>query len=95
MTTIAHPVLDGFPGLPAIDTAASRPPHLPAGPLLAEVRARGLCLNRFPQAAHRAYYRAARHGSLTLAAADHLAVALLGEHPAAIWGDDWWEASAA
>lgn len=98
MTATLDLVLVGFPDLMAPGRARRRhgavQPHIPAGDLITAVQARQLCLHRYPEAVQRAYFRAARTGSLTLAAADHLAVALLGEHPATIWGDEWWEATA-
>jgi hypothetical protein len=66
---------------------------LPAEPLLERVRTRGgfrACTTP-DEALERAYSRALASGQLTPAAADRLAVRVLGEHPAMVWGDDWWE----
>lgn len=68
------------------------PVRLPAAPLVIAVRARGV---RVPDdAVGMAYWRAAARGSVTPYAADQIASALLREHPASLWGDEWWAASA-
>ena len=41
----------------------------------------------------RAYHKGRADGSLTVKTADRLACDL-GRHPAEIWGDDWWTATA-
>lgn len=73
---------------------ASQTSRLPAGPLIVAVTARGVVLNQRPFSAAQAFWRAKKSGHLTLAAADRLAHELLGEHPASLWGDDWWTVGA-
>lgn len=68
-------------------------PSVAAAPLVAAVGARRLALRYRSSSAARAFYRAKREGRLTVEAADKIAHELLGEHPAAIWGDAWWDAS--
>lgn len=72
--------------------AGPRPPlrKLPAAPLVAAVEARGITLARAPERAARAFFRAQRAGNLTIHAAEKLAHELLAEHPASVWGDEWW-----
>ncbi len=66
--------------------------RIPAAPLLRQVELHGgrahLGLNE-RTAASRAFDRARREGSLTLDAADQLAVLVLGMHPIEIWGDTY------
>jgi hypothetical protein len=65
---------------------------LPAEPLVAAVQARGgvrACVGA-DGALERAYGRARGSQRLTIAAADKLAVRVLGMHPALLWGDAWW-----
>jgi hypothetical protein len=62
--------------------------YLPAAPLIEAVQRRGIQVGRSSLA--QAYYRA-RRGRLTVWQADVLAVKLVGEHPAMLWGPLWWE----
>ena len=60
---------------------------VPVGPLLRYVRS--TCTDPLPQSAalRRAFHRATARGSLTIDAADRLAVLWLGVHPYEIWPD--------
>lgn len=69
-----------------------RLPGVSAKPLVVAVLAQGVPVNRYSRATQRAFYRAKESGRVTLAAADQLAHDLLGEHPATLWGDAWWDA---
>jgi len=42
----------------------------------------------------RAYYRALERGWITVAAGDELACRLLGVHPSAVWGEQFWAGAA-
>lgn len=85
--------------VPAPDTPDA-PLVLPAAPLLAAVQARGglracgVRREETPGAERltKAYYRAVQRGWLNCFVADELAVAVLGLHPAAVWGDAWFRA---
>lgn len=37
------------------------------------------------------FLKARSVGTVSVAQADELAIGLLGEHPSAVWGDDWWD----
>lgn len=70
-------------------------PHVPAGPLLDEVRRRGgnaVVLQGRPdrQRVERALHRGQSNGWVTVESADRLATDVLGAHPADLWGSDWW-----
>lgn len=65
------------------------PARLPAAPLVARVELLGGMDRRWASALRQTYYRGARAGWFTVEAADRLASGLLGEHPMAVWGDEW------
>lgn len=69
---------------------------LPAAPLVRVVEAAGgmRALHVRDERLERSYYRAKRAGTLTVWAADKLAVIGLRTHPALLWGDAWWEPTA-
>lgn len=73
--------------------SASTVVHLPAAPLVRVVEAAGGMrqLHVRDDRLERSFYRARRSGHLTLWAADELAVHALGQHPALVWGDAWWD----
>lgn len=62
-----------------------------AAPLVELVQSRGRIIDTFPSGSwgHRAYYRAVALGTVTIFAAEKIAVSL-GYHPADLWGDEWW-----
>lgn len=68
----------------------------PTAPLVARVEAAGgpaACCGEGidgREALLRAYHRAACSDTVAWAAADRLAIELLGVHPVELWGDDWW-----
>ena len=62
--------------------------NLPAAPLLAELTRRGITLPR--KGDQKAIARANHTGTITVPVADRLCVELLGVHPAAVYGNDWW-----
>lgn len=72
----------------------SRPPadYLPVEPLAQRVQAAGGLRHLLPRghALERTYLRAVSVGRVTVNMADRLAIALLAEHPCAVWGEDWW-----
>ena len=78
------------------------PRHLVAQPLVEAVErrgglgavaaARGLTKTD-KERLRRSFYRALESGTLTVAAADELAVHLLGEHPSMIFGPDFFSES--
>jgi len=71
----------------------ARPPRFPAAPLLERVTQAGgpyrCCVP-----GTRLWWmlrKAKSQGSVNLGHADELAIGLFGEHPSAVWGDDWWD----
>jgi excisionase family DNA binding protein len=67
-------------------------PRLPAGPLLRQIELRGgvaACGVEANSTEEKAIGRAQDEGSLTLRAADHLAVRVLRMTPLELWGGDW------
>lgn len=67
-------------------------PRLPAGPLLRQIELRGgvaACGVAPDSAEEKAIERAREEGSLTLWAADHMAVRVLGMTPLELWGGAW------
>lgn len=68
--------------------------RLPLEPLLAAIQARGIELGRSHRLAEKALSRAkSEGGQITYTAADRICINVLGEHPAAIYGEDWWVAA--
>lgn len=67
--------------------------YLPAQPLLKAVELQGEVpvLSQLGGRLAKSFYRARRSGHLTVWAADELAVHGLGQHPALVWGDAWWD----
>lgn len=64
---------------------------LPVEPLAARIRRRGgIGTERAFGATGRALHRGLADGRLSVRSADRLAVVLLGEHPAMVWGEAWW-----
>lgn len=63
--------------------------YFDAGPLLSEVRRRGLTFHR-ESGEHRALNRAKAAGRVTRNAADRFAVETLGMHPCELW-PHWFE----
>lgn len=64
--------------------------RLPVGPLQDAVRLYGKPVRCYSVPIQRAYFRVSVRGWASLWQADTLAVGMLGEHPALIWGEDWW-----
>lgn len=69
---------------------------LPSEPLIRQVERRGgigsFYMPKEAEAAlRRAYYRARDNGWLTIGAADTLSIALLGLHPALVWGSEFFD----
>ena len=63
-----------------------------ASPLLKAVARREVQVDVFGVNLERSYQRAQTNRRVTLHDADRLAVRLLGEHPAMVWGPAWWMA---
>ncbi len=68
-------------------------PRIDARPLLRAVAAEGVSTDRYPQRIQQAFYRARREGTITVSAADQLAVVMARAHPCELWGDAWWDTS--
>lgn len=69
----------------------SRAVTIDATPLLEVLARRRVPLDGHGQLLERAVHRAKISGRVTLRDADRLAVKLLGEHPAMVWGPAWWD----
>lgn len=69
----------------------SRPlcPRLNARPLLDALPPIATGRRNFSSNTNKVISRAAAQGSITVYAADRIAVGVLGKHPAEIWGDEW------
>jgi hypothetical protein len=65
--------------------------HIAAAPLLDAVDRAGIPPRSMPVGIERALDRARITGWLTVKAADQLACELLHEHPALIYGQNWYE----
>lgn len=68
--------------------------RLPFAPMQAAVERSGLVhALLFPRNTKdaRTWYEARARGYFTWKQADHIAVKLLGRHPAEIYGDTWWD----
>lgn len=66
--------------------------HLAAAPIVDAVDRAGIPLRSMNGREQRALCHARARGWLTVAAADLLACHLLHEHPAMVWGNEWWDA---
>jgi len=70
-----------------------RPDRFPSAPIVQRVTDRGGPY-RVCERGTRLWWmflKARSVGTVSVAQADELAIGLLGEHPSAVWGDDWWD----
>lgn len=80
------------PPRPARSASRTAEPRVPAEPLLRQLHLRGgpaACGVQAHSAEEKALERARTEGSLTVWAADQLAVRVLGVHPLLVWGEEF------